>query len=90
MIIRAININTNPCHCIATDSDMVFSGSLGWDLTLVGLATYNRLLLSTLESLVPSLFIMLGLLHFPFSPICQPHTRTWLVGPWVTSSVFAV
>lgn len=49
MIIRAININTNPCHCIATDSDMVFSGSLGWDLTLVGLATYNRLLLSTTQ-----------------------------------------
>ena len=49
------------------DPDMVLSGSSGWDLTLAPgdrLATHNRLPLSAVEPPVPSLFIMLKLIHF--------------------------
>lgn len=51
------------------DLDMALSGSLAWNLTtapVVWLATYNRLLLSTLKSPVWSLFIMLKLFLFSF------------------------
>lgn len=47
---------------------------------LAGLTSYTRLLLSTLKSLVPSLFIMPKLLHFYYFLICPSHTLTlcWL------------
>lgn len=49
-------------------------GSLPW-LQLAGLATHNELFITPLPS-VPSLFIMLKLFYFYFSPICPPHTFT--------------
>jgi hypothetical protein len=60
---------------------------LGWPLI-------TRLLLSTLRSLVPSLSIMLKLLHFSFFPIWAPHTCTlwWLPlqgGHWATFFIHA-
>lgn len=55
------------------DPDMTLSGRSVWVLNIapdgVRLATHNRLLLSTLKSPGPSLFIMLKMLHFFFSPI---------------------
>ena len=69
-----MDINTNPYHCIAKDQFTTLSGSSGWSL--------NRLIiLSLLESPVPSLFTMLRPLHFPFSPIHPPHTYIlrWLL-----------
>lgn len=45
---------------------VVLSDSLGWALTMAlgaGLATHNRLLLSTLKSPAPSVFLMFKLLH---------------------------
>lgn len=48
--------------------DTALSGSLPWPL-VVELATDNRLLLSTLESPAPSLFIMFKLFHISVSPI---------------------
>lgn len=47
---------------------MALSDSAGWGLTLMaGLATHNRLLLSALESQVPSFFKQLQLLNFSLS-----------------------
>lgn len=43
----------------------------------VGLTTYKRIILFTLKASVPSLFIMLTLLHFSSSSIC--HTLWWLL-----------
>jgi hypothetical protein len=51
--------------------DMAPSSSQVWALVVV-LAIYNRLLLSTLESPIPSLFIMLKMLSTSFSNICLP------------------
>ena len=48
--------DTDPYYCVAIDSDMTLSGSLG------------RLLLYTLKSPVPSLFIVIKLSCFSFSP----------------------
>lgn len=48
----------------------VLSDSLGWALTMAlgaGLATHNRLLLSTLESPAPSIFLKFKLLHSSLS-----------------------
>jgi hypothetical protein len=60
---------------------MALIGSSGWNFTMapgdVGLTTYKRIILFTLESSVPSLFIMLTLLHFSFSSTC--HTLWWLL-----------
>ena len=50
---------------------MALSSNLGWDLTMAqvaGLATHSRLLLSTLESPVPSFFIILKLSNFSYFP----------------------
>lgn len=48
-----MDINTNPCYCIASDSDMTLSGLglgpyLPW-LQVVGLAPHSWLLLSPLS-----------------------------------------
>lgn len=55
------------------DPDMTLSGRSVWVLNIapdgVRLATHNRLLLSTLKSPGPSLFIMLRLFYISFSPI---------------------
>lgn len=39
-----MGLNTNPCHFIAADSDMAFSGSSSWDLTMApgGLAGHSQ------------------------------------------------
>lgn len=29
-----MDINTNPCHWVAKDSDMALSSTWGWDLTM--------------------------------------------------------
>lgn len=34
MIICTIDLNTDPCHCVTMDSDLIFSSSPGWDLTM--------------------------------------------------------
>lgn len=62
---------------------MALSGYSWWDLNTaqaMWLATHNSLLLYIL-SLHFHLFILFKLLHFTFSPICPPHTRTlwWLL-----------
>lgn len=77
-----MGIDSDPCHCIATDTDMALSGNsvapwagtLPWP-QLAGLGTHNRLLVSSLESPVPFLFIRLKLLHFS-SPPMPPDTCT--------------
>lgn len=77
-----MNINTDPCHCIAMDLDMALSSSTvktsPWPQTS-GLATHNRLFLSFLMSPVPPLFTRLKLFCFSFSPICPLHTCTLIV-----------
>lgn len=71
--------------CLATDSDMSLRSNLGWAGTspwpqLAGLATHSRLLLSTLDFAVPSLFVMLKLLHFCFSShLTTTHLHIMLV-----------
>lgn len=66
-----MDINTDPCDCVATDSDIDNPEELsGWDLTMGpggGAATHNKHLLSKFP--VPSLSTELNLLHFSFSPI---------------------
>lgn len=66
----------------------------------MGLATYNRLLLSALECPVPLLFIIVKWHHFCFPSICPPHPcKLWwfllktghaVVGLWIMSSVHSV
>lgn len=68
-----VDINPNPCDRIASDSDMTLSDLglgpyLPW-LQMAGLASHSWAHLSTLESPVPSLFRVLKLLHFSFSPV---------------------
>lgn len=59
------------CGCIATDPDIALSISSGCDLTMAPrFVTHISLLLSIPESAIPSLFMMLNLLCFSFSPIC--------------------
>ena len=67
-----MDLDTDPCHCIGKDSGISLRVSWSWDLTMapvIGLATYNRLLLSTLRSPIPSFFTMFKLLYLHFSPI---------------------
>lgn len=67
-----MDMDTDPCHCIGRDSDMSLRVSWNWNLTMalvIGLATYNKLLLSTLKPPIPSFFIMVKLLYLSFSPI---------------------
>lgn len=63
-------IDIDPYYCIATNSDMAHSDSSGLDFTMascIGPPTQHRLLLSTLEYLVPFLFIRLKMFHFSSS-----------------------
>jgi hypothetical protein len=94
VVIWATDINTDPCNCIDLNSDMDLSGSLGWNLSMVS----GGVLLTgySFKSPVPSLIIMLKLLHYSFSLIWSPHTHcggshcrlvTWLAGPWVFGMV---
>jgi hypothetical protein len=56
---------------MATDPDLFLRGSTDWDFTMTsGQATHSRLLLSNLVCPVPSLFVILKLLHFSFSLVC--------------------
>jgi hypothetical protein len=67
-----MHIDTDHCLCIAMHSDVALRRSLGWTSPwpqMAGLVVDSRLLLSTLESPVPPLSIMLKLLHFFLSPI---------------------
>ena len=99
----SMDINTNPCCCLASDSIMALSSSLGWTLPwpqVAGLASHSWLLLSTLESPDPSPSSCSSCstsLSLPPDYHMLPHCDgsrcrlvTWLVGPWVTSSICAV
>lgn len=68
------------CSCIATDPAVALSSSVSGDFTVasgVRLAIHNGLFLSALTSPAPSLFTMLKLFHFSFSPICPSRTCTF-------------
>lgn len=71
-----MNINTDPCHCIAMDLDMPLSSSTArtslWPQA-AGLATHKRLFLFFLMSPVSPPFTRFKLLCFAFSPICLLH-----------------
>ena len=61
---------------------MTLTDSLHWNLTMFsghGLVTHNRLLLSTLESPVPSPSIMLKLFQRKESFESEDHARYWLI-----------
>ena len=74
VLILAMCIHTEPCHCMIVDPYMAPSGSMGWDLGLQHhLWWQDWLFLSNLASAVPSLLI-LKLLSLVFSAISLPHT----------------
>lgn len=79
LVIWTMDIDTNPCHCIAMDSAMASAaaqaGTSPWPQE-VGLITHNRLLLSTLESPVPSLLTVLKLLCFSFSHLTTTYSHS--------------
>lgn len=67
-----MHMDTDHCLCIAMHSDVALRGSLGWASPwpqMAGLVIHSRLSLSTPESPVPTLSILLKLLHFFLSPI---------------------
>lgn len=78
-----MDMGTEPCHFIGWDSvieSIRVSGSCDFTLArVIGLATYNRLLLSTLKSPIPSSFILSKLLCLSFLP-SDHHTLTYCDG----------
>lgn len=105
LVIWAIDIDTNPCHCVSMNPVMVLSSSSNSDFTMAtGNRTSSSQQATTFHSwVVFHLFIMLMLLHFSFSPIWPLHTctlcgsfcrlGTWLAGPegpgWHLSSLLS-
>lgn len=75
-------MGTEPCHFVGWDSGVSIRVSGSCDLTVapvIGLATYNRLLFSTLKSPIPSSFISFKLLCLSFLPF-DHHTLTYCGG----------
>lgn len=75
MIICTIDLNTDPCHCVTMDSDLIFSSSPGWDLTMAsGGATGHSKQPCPLHPWVSGSTSLHNaqLLCFSFFPICLP------------------
>lgn len=76
----AIDSYTDPCHCIAMDLDMPLSSSTSgtspWPQA-AGMATHNRLFLSSLMFPVPPPFMRLKLFcfSFPFPSVHHLHMK---------------
>lgn len=80
---RAMVIDTDPCHRVAMDPDMIFRSSIGWDFTMAsdgGGAGYSQQANSSPPlSLRFRLSLMLKLFHFP--SLFLSHESTSLLRP---------
>lgn len=82
-----MDINIDPCYCMAMDPDMALSNSMIWDLPMAsgGAVGYSpqATLLYPLPP-VPLLFVLFKLFGFSFSPIFLPYSCMSSCG-WTTS-----
>lgn len=90
LTLMAMNINTDPCHCIAIDLNMACSSSSGRDLTMAQSSRAGYLELPTrFHPTVSSSFA----LHNAEAPLlflsCLPHTYTMRWFPLLASHMLA-